>query len=67
MSRKLVEMSKPWSLDVWSFGVILLEIVSGFPVWMQLKCKMQTSNGKPKVGQGIFGVRNREPVKIIEA
>lgn len=67
MSKKLVEMSKNWSLDVWSFGVILLEIISGFPVWMQLKCKMQLSSGKPKVGQGIFGVRNRDPVKIIEA
>jgi len=28
---------KPWSLDVWSFGAILLEIVIGFPLWMSYK------------------------------
>lgn len=28
---------KPWSIDIWSLGVILLEIVIGFPIWMSYK------------------------------
>jgi serine/threonine protein kinase len=26
------------STDVWAFGVILLEILSGIPVWMNFRC-----------------------------
>ena len=26
-----------WSVDVWSIGIVLLEIVIGFPVWMSYK------------------------------
>ena len=28
---------KPWSIDIWSLGVILLELVIGFPIWMSYK------------------------------
>lgn len=50
----------PWSFDVWSLGVILLEIITGFPVWMSLKCRVSTVSGKSVMGQGIFGVQGRE-------
>jgi serine/threonine protein kinase len=26
-----------WSIDIWSFGVIILEILIGFPIWMSYK------------------------------
>lgn len=36
----LSQRSHPWSFDVWSLGIILLEIASGCPVWMSLKCRV---------------------------
>jgi dual specificity tyrosine-phosphorylation-regulated kinase 2/3/4 len=35
----LFKMQKPWSYDMWSLGAILLEILSGIPIWMSLKCR----------------------------
>lgn len=34
--KKFCEML-PWSLDVWSLGIVLLEILIGFPVYMAYK------------------------------
>lgn len=28
-----------WALDIWSLGALVVEIVSGIPVWINLKCK----------------------------
>ena len=36
---------KSWSIDIWSFGIILLEIVLGFPVYMAYKGRI--------VGRGV--------------
>jgi len=55
-AAQLSKQSNPWSFDVWSLGVILLEIVTGFPVWMSLKCRVSTVSGKSVLGQGVFGV-----------
>ena len=44
------------SYDTWSLGVILLEILTGIPVWMSLKCRAQTVTGKSLVSLGILGV-----------
>lgn len=63
-----VSLSKrcwPWSFDVWSLGIILLEIVSGCPVWMSLKCRVQTVDGKSVLGTGLLGVPQRDQKKII--
>ena len=32
-----------WSFDVWSLGIILVEIIVGYPVWLTLSCKMTTA------------------------
>lgn len=29
--------NKPWVIDMWSLGCVLLEIISGIPLWMSLK------------------------------
>jgi len=33
----LTNRMSPWSVDVWSLGAILLEMVSGFPLWLSYK------------------------------
>ena len=62
--QNLKEMSTPWSIDVFSLGVILLEIATGYPVWMVKKCKSTTYTGRSLIGVGVFGVQNRSMKKI---
>lgn len=38
-------ISSPWSIDMWSLGVTLLEIVLSCPLWMSYKAKV-VINGK---------------------
>ena len=45
----------PWNYDMWSLGTIILEIITGFPIWLSYKGRMKTSSGKSMVGYGIFG------------
>jgi len=52
----LISKSYPWSIDVWSLGVILLEIASGYPINLSNKCKQMNLNGRSYLGKGIFGV-----------
>ena len=33
-----------WSIDVWSLGVIVLELIVGFPVWMSYKGQITREN-----------------------
>ena len=35
--QKLSSKLQPWSIDIWSFGILLLELVSGFPLYMGYK------------------------------
>jgi len=37
---ELYNNSTPWSIDVWSLGVLLVEIISGFPTDMEYKCRI---------------------------
>jgi serine/threonine protein kinase len=37
--EEIISKSYPWSIDIWSLGVILLEIASGYPIWISNKCK----------------------------
>jgi len=67
MSSKLKEMCQPWSFDVWALGVIIIEIITGFPIWLSAKSKMMTVQKKPKVGAGVFGVKGRDLPKILNA
>ena len=55
-----------WAIDVFSFGVILLEIASGYPVWMSTKCKATNHLGRSTIGMGIFGTQgdNSSPVNL---
>lgn len=40
---KLIEKyKKPWVVDIWSLGCIILEIVCGIPLWMSLDTRVST-------------------------
>ena len=61
----LFEHMHVWSYDMWSMGALLLEIVTGFPLWLSLKGRMRSLRGKNIFGQGIFGVQGRDLKKIL--
>lgn len=51
--------------DVWSLGSILLEILSGFPLWLSLKSRVQSVEGNSRINYGLFGVAGRDNAKIL--
>ena len=53
-----------WSIDVWSLGVIILEMIIGFPIWMSYKGRVVSSDNSTNVMTGVFGVQGRLPQKI---
>ena len=54
------------SYDMWSIGALLLEIVTGFPLWLSLKGRTKTLKGKQIFGTGVFGVAGRDCGKILK-
>jgi serine/threonine protein kinase len=52
--------------DIWSFGSILVEILSGFPLWLSLKSRVQAVDGRSIVNCGLFGVAGRDNSKILK-
>jgi len=59
----LKETTQPWSSDVWSLGAILLEIITGVPLWMSLKCRVDIGH-KTVFKMGLFAVKSRGYDKI---
>lgn len=55
----------PWVIDVWSLGSVLLEIVSGVPLWMSLKTIVRR-RGAEAVRFGLFAIKGRAFDKIIK-
>jgi serine/threonine protein kinase len=33
-------ITTPWSIDMWSVGAVLLEILTGLPHWLAYKCRV---------------------------
>lgn len=52
--------------DVWSLGSILLEIISGFPLWLSLKSRVKSLDNRSIINYGIFGVSGRDNGKILQ-
>ena len=40
MLSKMEKYVNPWTIDIWSLGCIILEIVSGLPLWMSIPTKI---------------------------
>jgi len=53
-----------YKIDVWSLGAILLEMVSGIPMWISYKC-MVNRKGRDVLDYGLFSNINRSFDKII--
>ena len=51
--------------DIWSLGSILLETLSGFPLWLSLKSRVMALDGGTKINVGLFGVAGRDNAKIM--
>ena len=51
-------------VDVWSIGCILLEILTGIPLWFRYKCKVEIK-GRPVIQLGFFSLTGRDYTKII--
>jgi len=45
--------------------MIVIEIITGIPVWMSYKCRLKTINGKTLINTGLLGVQGREQKKIL--
>jgi len=50
---------------MWALGSIVLEMLSGFPLWLSLKSRVVTIEGKSIINFGIFGVAGRDNGKIL--
>jgi dual specificity tyrosine-phosphorylation-regulated kinase 2/3/4 len=57
--------TNPWVIDVWSLGSVLLEIVSGVPLWMSLKTIVRKKNAEV-IRYGLFAIKGRAFDKIIK-
>ena len=56
--------NKPWVIDVWSLGCVILEIVSGIPLWMSLKTVVRKKSTE-LIKYGLFAIKGRLFDKII--
>lgn len=54
----LQKSSHVWSIDVWSIGIIVIEILIGVPVWMSFKCRASGS-GREQMIIGLFSSTSR--------
>lgn len=55
--------SYPWAIDIWSLGVIILEMAVACPLWMNFKAKVVVQD-KVIFKNGLFGVQSRDGSKI---
>jgi len=55
----------PYVFDMWSLGSILIEILSGFPLWLSLKSRVVQADGRSVMNYGLFGVAGRDHAKIL--
>ena len=57
---------RPWAVDMWSLGCVLLEIVVGVPLWMSLPLLVPGKNGAWLQKEGFFAVKGRLFPEIIK-
>ncbi len=65
MLEYVQKYNNAWVIDVWSLGSVLLEIVSGVPLWMSLKTLVRRK-GMEIIRYGLFAIKGRAFDKIIK-
>jgi dual specificity tyrosine-phosphorylation-regulated kinase 2/3/4 len=55
----------PWSVDIWSAGAVLLEILTGVPLWMSFKTRIDRHAGS-LLAYGAFAVQGKIAGKIVQ-
>ena len=58
--------SNNWAIDVWSLGIIIVEILEGIPIWLNYKCKIVNAKGKEVYKTGLLATKGRDYSKILE-
>ncbi|EAR97050.2 Serine/Threonine kinase domain protein (macronuclear) [Tetrahymena thermophila SB210] len=53
------------TIDVWSFGASLLELLTGLPQWLSYKCRVSYKE-KTVIKTGIFSIRNQDFEKLLQ-
>eukprot|EP00826_Nyctotherus_ovalis_P047127 TRINITY_DN5379_c0_g1_i5.p4 TRINITY_DN5379_c0_g1~~TRINITY_DN5379_c0_g1_i5.p4 ORF type:complete len:139 (+),score=48.57 TRINITY_DN5379_c0_g1_i5:105-521(+) len=61
----LAQKTRPWSVDMWSAGAVLLEIATGFPQWLSLKGVSKATH-KTFTGIGAFAVSGKDLGKMLQ-
>lgn len=64
--HSLTNQLEPWSFDIWSLGATLLEMLTGIPIWLSLKCRTVTQTGKSQIAMGALAVQGRLGAKILQ-
>ena len=54
--RDLAKMEHPWSHDMWSLGIVIIEIITGCPITMSESTFLDTINGKGNITKGLFAM-----------
>ncbi len=62
MLKKMQKYLNPWVVDIWSLGCIILQIISGLPLWMSIPTQIP---GHQQKYLGLFAVKGRLFNKII--
>jgi len=62
---ELLKNMNCWCIDIWSLGVMLLELVLSCPLWLSYKSKIKR-NDKVIYTYGLFGVKGRSNNKIYQ-
>ena len=53
------EYENAWTIDIWSLGCVILEIISGIPLWMSLKTVVLNKSNTEVLEYGLFAVKGR--------
>ena len=56
-----------WAYDVWTLGVVMLEIATGCPVWISKKSILirATNSKEPLLGKGVFGINKSKTANCL--
>lgn len=61
----LKEYNEAYFIDIWSLGCVILEVVSGIPLWMSLKT-IVNYKGVDIIKRGLFATKGRVFDRIID-